>query len=567
MSLTSKTSMPKPQLHRNGIYYARLWVPTDLQAVLGKVEVTRSLRTRDPAEAKRRYRQVVAEVESEWENRRIAATFVQPADPVTPAPRTISEMEATALAGEFYRELVAKHGENPGTPAHWEGMLRSIQRSLPLYERINGLSPVPTKEGWTFHHSRNAFYALGQEVRAFLDRRNDNLDTEAFARLCVKVALAKRDAYEYLLRNAKGDYAPDPKAGRFPQAPQVSSPEASSPDDRSYDFEDVCAAWYKKTGVAAKTRKSWVGKFRMFSKFTGKVDLTTITQNDVLCWREHRQDVEKVSARTISFGDMAGPRAIYNWAMGTKLYPRIKLNPFADMSVKARKNKVIRDQGFTPEEAETILKATLEPVGKRFTEAGAGARRWAPWIGAYSGARIVEITQLHSDNVVEHTTPEGVHMWIMKLTPEDGTIKSSEFRRVPVHPHLIEQGFIDYVKRRKGKPLFYEPGRKRVADPANTQADKVGQRLAAWVRSLGIEGVAPNHGWRHRLKTNSRSYDLREDLGDYLTGHSSPGIAKTYGDYLNAALYREVCKMPPYLIDGLPAKVKVHRTPSATASE
>lgn len=54
-------------------------------------------------------------------------------------------------------------------------------------------------------------------------------------------------------------------------------------------------------------------------------------------------------------------------------------------------------------------------------------------------------------------------------------------RRVPIHKHLVEQGFLKDVeeRRRIGKPLFYEPARARGGKAANPQWQKVAERLAA----------------------------------------------------------------------------------------
>jgi hypothetical protein len=60
----------------------------------------------------------------------------------------------------------------------------------------------------------------------------------------------------------------------------------------------------------------------------------------------------------------------------------------------------------------------------------------------------------------------------------------NRLRRVPIHKHLIEQGFQKYVeeRRRIGKPLFYEPPRARGGKKANPQWQKVAERLGEWVR-------------------------------------------------------------------------------------
>ncbi|WP_411353652.1 DUF6538 domain-containing protein [Ruegeria conchae] len=48
--------MPSPIKDKNsGIFYLRVRVPADLTRLTGKAEVSKSLRTREPAEAKERF--------------------------------------------------------------------------------------------------------------------------------------------------------------------------------------------------------------------------------------------------------------------------------------------------------------------------------------------------------------------------------------------------------------------------------------------------------------------------------------------------------------------------------
>ncbi|HEV7433447.1 MAG TPA: DUF6538 domain-containing protein [Pseudorhizobium sp.] len=536
--------MATPRINRLGIFTARLWVPTDLQPVLKKKEVVRSLKTRDPAEAKRKFKIVVAEFEAECEQLRTVAEFVATTDSSMPAPRTITEKEAHALSGEIYRTMVAAHEENPGSVENWENRLRSIQRSLPRAERDTGcVAPFVQDKGWAFHPTRNAHRELSGEVRAFLDARNDNLEARSFMLLCSKVALAKRDAYERLLRHARGDFAPDPKADRFP-TPAVSS----RPEGPETGCEELLAKWKDAAGVADKTVKSWSGKLRMLMKFSGKTDVAALTRDDVARWRDHRIG-QGISMNTVSMGDLAGVRAILEWAKDSTLTPTITINAAAEVKQKTKKVEQLGPKSFELHEANAILAATLLPPAERMTRTGAMARRWVPWLCAYSGARVGEVGQLHSSNVFEKLTVDGRRIWCMRLTPEHGSIKSGEARTVPIHTHVLEQGFLDYVAERRGKPLFYDPARARGSKQNHRQADKVGERLALWVREeVGItRKVQPNHGWRHRFETQGRELDIRQDVVDKITGHKNDTQAAEYGDYLIPVLSAAIENLPRYL--------------------
>ena len=68
------------------------------------------------------------------------------------------------------------------------------------------------------------------------------------------------------------------------------------------------------------------------------------------------------------------------------------------------------------------------------------AKRWVPWLAAYTGARVGKLAQLRKQDVAR----EGEH-WIIRLTPDAGTIKTNEARTVVLHPHLVELGFPAFV--------------------------------------------------------------------------------------------------------------------------
>lgn len=139
----------------------------------------------------------------------------------------------------------------------------------------------------------------------------------------------------------------------------------------------------------------------------------------------------------------------------------------------------------------------------------------------------------------------------------EGSIKHKHPRTIPIHPHVIEQGFLDYVATRRGKPLFYDPVRARGGDEANRQADKVGERLASWVRkTIGITDpvLQPNHAWRHRFRTIGRSVDIETDMLNAIDGHAAASVADAYGDYWASVMLTAISKHPRYEVSKLESR-------------
>lgn len=183
------------------------------------------------------------------------------------------------------------------------------------------------------------------------------------------------------------------------------------------------------------------------------------------------------------------------------------------------------------------------------TEENAAARRWVPWICAYTGARVNEITQLRASDVI---TVDGIEC--IRITPEAGTVKTSRERKVPLHPHLLEMKFVEWAHRNgKGPtPLFYSIERQRKKDRKNPTYTSVGNKLADWVRKvLDITDpkVAPNHGWRHRYKTEGRRAKMLWQVLDAIQGHAPRTDGEDYGEVPPDVMLPEILKYPRYEIE------------------
>lgn len=220
--------MAKPQKdEKAGVYYFRKGVPLALREAVGLTELRKSLGTKDPAEAKRRHAEVALEVDAEWDRLRAALRLGEGSRDPERRPQLISltQKDAHALAGEFYREFVAENEANPGSADRWTERLLAMATALPLSRR----EPGAPSHIWNYSMQPNMVAArmFSREVRSFLERRNLALNTLGFRLLSSAVALAMRDAALRLRRNADGDYSPDAAGADHP--PVAKQPEAFEP--------------------------------------------------------------------------------------------------------------------------------------------------------------------------------------------------------------------------------------------------------------------------------------------------------------------------------------------------
>ncbi|WP_298816101.1 DUF6538 domain-containing protein [uncultured Roseibium sp.] len=521
--------MSRPVRHKTtGIYQFRKRVPDDLRQVIGKSEVKVSLKTRDPAEAQIEYFRVAAEIADRWNNLRNGQV-------------SLTKKQAFAIAGEIYRKIVSENEENPEKIPAVSAITRYNAIFNPDKVKIIVAAPsVLEKIGKTPKEliKELVISRSKKSLDDYLGSRGIRLDEDSYklALECLHEAIFQ--ASEHVFRMAKGDYRPDPEADRFPpwEAPTTKQ---NKPEDPTKEFGLIAIfdEYSKEYNHSVATRDRW----RPILCGVAEVhpDIRTIDQDWCFEWRD-RLIAKGLALSTVKDGYLAALKSTCNWAVQKRLIER---NPVEGVQVKVRLKKGQSQRGFTTEEANLILPAAVQKFKENLSPEHRDARRWLPWLCAYTGARVGEIAQLRKKDLRQVGD-----VWLLWITPEAGTQKTISERFVAVHPHLIEQGFIDFVKNKQDGPLFFDPRRARNSKRSNSQSRKVSERVGAWVRSLGIKDkrVWPNHGWRHRFKTVARKVKMDPGTRDYLQGHVPHNEAEEYGEYEPDVLYGEIAKLPRY---------------------
>jgi integrase len=502
--------MSRPWKHPNsGVYWLRKGVPAELRKLVGKREEKRSLGTRDPLEAKRRHAEVLAEIEARWANLRAG-------------PKTLTEREAHQLAIAVHDRWLRQHLENPSQQTAWNvdladrlfappRLLKSYDILDPEFERSMDQDSlqISSMEKWCFEIADECLTAHGTRT----DAANRRV-------LAGAIAAALQRASLTLASLAKGNM---PSANFFSTAgSSVHSPIITP---QAVEFKQLVDGWAAERRPVAKTKYEWSRVIRQLEAYLGHSDAHRLTAENLIDWK--RSMVEAgLRPKTIQDAKLAPLRAILQWGIQNKL---ISSNPADGISLDVRSKQGEKKRSFTDDEAKLILRAALaerDPV-----------RRWVPWIGAYSGARVSEICQLRFEDVIQID-----NIWCMKLDPQAGSLKTSGSERIiPLHPALIESGFLKFVDTIKSGPLF-----------AGLSPDKFGKRggngtkvIGRFVRQLGLKDprLSPSHSWRHRIKTSGRKYGLAQDILNAITGHAAKSVGDSYGEFPVEALFREISKI------------------------
>ncbi len=459
--------------NKGGGFTARKRIPKDAQADYERLfgvrwEARLSIAPGTPILlARARHREWLSDIESRIANIRAEKKG---------EGRLLTPKEARALAGEWYHWFTEKHIQEPA--AHWEDVKERVRDSLRdellLFAegRDDALDDDDIWERWpeARENVRPALADLG-ETAQFLRQKRLVLDEPSRNLFLDHLYGDFAAALELLIKRARGDYTADSYALRFPK-----SDNSRDTGHRPWQLFELCVAAVKP---APSTVDRWRGVLlQLGAEFTGR-SAGSITPEEAQEWADKLVSAER-SARTVHDVWVIAARTVFAWAVTRK---HTKQNPFKTVRVSVPRKKVSRpNKAFNADEVKIILRASLAITDT--TKASAAARRWAPWLCAYTGARVGEITQLRGVDVAKQ---EGVD--VINITPEAGTVKTGRGRTVPLHDHLIAQGFLTFVASRRSGPFFYNAVK---GEPRLGAATNPGKARYVKARELVLPALCPD---------------------------------------------------------------------------
>jgi integrase len=153
---------------------------------------------------------------------------------------------------------------------------------------------------------------------------------------------------------------------------------------------------------------------------------------------------------------------------------------------------------------------------------------WLPLLGLYTGGRLSELCQLKPANIRQI---DGI--WAVDINDEDDdqSVKTEAgIRIIPLHPQLIELGFLEYVEdvRPFGGTIF--PYQK--PDRFNHYGKTPGRRFGEYLDSLGIsDRQKVFHSFRSTSNDRLKQNGVPEESRCQFIGHEHDTVnSKTYSE-------------------------------------
>ncbi|UJW87849.1 site-specific integrase [Devosia sp. SL43] len=533
--------MPSPTKHPStGVYWLRQRVPSKILPIAkGQVvEVTIagvnsrlklgdfikvSLGTKSPIEARIRATEALGQFQAVW-------AMLQA------APKDLTLKEIVALAGEAFRAF-QRLEDDPGDPEIWSRVIEENFRAF------NGETPYPfigTEEQRYLQAMESRF---GGFVDATLMHQKVRVTDSTRRKLLEQFERALRDAAELLLKRSTGNFSSDTRGDKYPS---IGVAKQTSRGSSKLSLFALIDHKQKTQSQRADTFDKYRRCLRDFVKFTGHDDAKKITKTDVRGWRDAL--IERGLARkTINDQYLTSLKVALNH--GVKEFD-LAVSVAGGIRDERDAPSSNRPKGYTIDEARTILQATFQGTSKDIAVPYQRAIFWVPWICAYTGMRVSEVTQFQGRSL----RVEG-DVTYMLVTPEDGSTKGKNAWTVGIHKHLVELGLVEMFREIGDGPAFYTPypeGTDLRAQTNHRSKDSA-DRVAAWItEEVGIIAPQnrPNHAFRHTFTSLTRICKMDKEARDYMMGSRSQTDAREgYGDWAPSVVDAEINKLPRFDVE------------------
>jgi integrase len=294
----------------------------------------------------------------------------------------------------------------------------------------------------------------------------------------------------------------------------------------------------KQAGWTDKTKMEVAGVFKMVVDILGDVEVSTITRPMLIELRSSllrvppnfyvkyrgqsvRDAIKSSSGPGLSIKTVnkhmarIGSLLKYCHELGY-----IANNPATGLQLSEKQRADQERNVYTPQDIKNII--TNLPKDAEYPE-----RYWIPLIGLYSGLRLNEICQLHIDDIVNI---DGCWCFDINDTGNKRLKNSASARVIPIHPRLIDAGFISHYEQMKTQrqPRIW-------MNLSHIELHGYTNSIGKWYQRFNREYVSEDakkvfHSMRHTVADTLKQKGVPEGVIAEILGHAHACITSSrYG--------------------------------------
>ncbi|WP_290999214.1 DUF6538 domain-containing protein [Hyphomicrobium sp.] len=561
--------MVKPYLPKGSkTYKIHPRVPSQYQGVVGATHVTRSLGTRDAREAKRRAHAVMQELYQEWD--KLLGEAVPPPAGGSGGPQRIAGkhgccfdsvehacayMYETARFAEQVKRYEAAERIKTEPEALWRGEIVPLP-SVGLDKNDTWGTAARAFAACAADRHRRVSHdlAMGQLawveelVRKYFNPPHSEDHEFVFAIANTLLSFWNRVAHDdrgmfWFVDEEEGSFFVRPPHDDLPigsRAVQKPGPGEGRSPSSTPSLSVLCEAYISERGQSLTNERTETirATVRDLIAVNGDKEITKYGKDDAKAFKEvllsvpgnwnkrkglREYGIVEASRKAAQTGlPRQAPATIRKkWGVLGRLFDYAQrnyegvINPFSGKSLALGNGNGGNDQGgpFNSDELKKLL-VSLHPAMPSHLY-------WLSLLSLYTGARLNELCQLSKSAILRHGDLHYIYFGAQLRLKERSSIRS-----VPLHPRLVELGFLEYVESRSDDLFPDLPIHK-----SGRLSDAPSKAFSRYLRKLGIKRPRLSfHSLRHTFIDALKRFAPRDaEARERLVGHAVQGMAGRYG--------------------------------------
>ncbi|MBL6934085.1 MAG: site-specific integrase [Alphaproteobacteria bacterium] len=508
------------QKRPHGIYYLRVTIPADLVERFGCKEITRSLETKRLSRAQRLATLIKVET---WKVFSMARNDTK-----------LTQDELKAVARRFFEKTLAQ--------AEADRLSQSLKKNEAQHILDHIAEMESNLDRWI---GQNQLSQASEQIDEISQTEGISLDqdSEEYRQLAHYVLRALKDIQTILYDRTAGDFDSGPRDSLFQEEPLSAPPPKNHPSGTSICLDELIKRFLNEH------KDVW--KPKTLEKYTANLDFARQTLNGQIpvasIERSHIREVKEIlqklpadwakkypdmsSHEAASRSERAGENpmkpgsanaylgtlsSLFSWADKQGFYEG---NPASGLRVPDPVRAEDKRHPFQIDHLQTIFHAPIYTGMKSerlWDQSGEtivkNYRYWLPLVALFTGMRLGEITGLKPQHIKETSDSHVIEVVAAKT--------KAGIRIVPIHPILLDCGFLAHIAAMEGKEDVFE----------GASPKPFSKHFRRFLNSLKISD--PHlvfHSFRHTFTDELRAARIEEPVAKALLGHSDGSVTSQYG--------------------------------------
>lgn len=515
-------------LKRSDTYYFRWQLPADLRPILGVSELIRSLHTNDKLTATSRAVKLKRSVDR---IKRIRTCYKM---------KELNESTYHTLLEQLWRDADSLGFEPPETIDDLEFLSELVKADLTFFRQA---AMTETGNYDTEKESPREWLKTNLQ-RELNDRGITEIDESVFEKLLTDYM----DIHIHRTQKQLDSLDPNQYKPKLPAFLQPK-PTSSTPSNREGSSLLLSEAWRAFVNDKQLSKK-WTRDKLIAEREAQFRDFLEVLEEDIPVSQVTRDTARTVlnglikfpvnrrkkygatplkdippTAQTLTSSSvnqrMTNISEFFKWLVTED---HILKNPFEGINVDANKKSYAT---YTNDDLTELFNLDKQRIMTPW-------QFWIPRVALYTGARQNEIAQLLKSDVIKDSDT-GIYYFSINDNDVEKHVKSKSARRkVPIHNDLLDNGFIDYLQRIKGK------GATSLWPDLNTKGGSLGQTVSQYWRRLKQVHNIPSksadeqgrakvfHSLRRVVINRLRNAGVDITTVQGLVGHEPSMLGETY---------------------------------------